>query len=82
MDLRDARKKRGWSIEHVADLIGLKSFASVARHETGERYPRPQFIARYLAIYGGDVSEDDIRRTYMRAQRAAQSTPDRKGKAA
>ena len=72
MDLRSAREKRGWTLEKVAEIIGVTPM-SVSRHETGQSYPRPALLDKYLAIYGDDVSEEGIRLTYRTAQRARSS---------
>lgn len=72
MDLRKAREKRSWTLEHVADIIGVTPM-SVSRHETGQSYPRPRILDKYLAIYGDDVTEADIRHTYRQAQTARAS---------
>ena len=77
MDLRSARKKQGWTLEHVGRLIGGVAPTTVARHEKGSRYPGPDEIERYLAIYAGDVTEDDIRKTH-RDWRKRSSPPAQK----
>lgn len=41
---------------------------TVSRHEMGSCYPRPEVVERYLAIYDGDVTEAEIRSTYLAAQ--------------
>lgn len=72
MDLREARLKRGLTLENVAETIGI-TLMSVSRHETGQFYPRPRVLEKYLVLYAGDVSEADIRKTYRRAQIARAS---------
>jgi transcriptional regulator with XRE-family HTH domain len=77
MDLKSARKKRGWTLEDVAHLVGVKTPATVSRHEAGSRRPEDAQLVRYLAIYSGDVTEEDIRktrRTYLKS-RSAGSEP-------
>src|SRR3546814_19212618 len=76
MDLRKARQKRDWTLEKVAELIGPTPM-SVSRHETGQSFPRPDLIEKYLAIYHGYVTEEEVRATYRKAQkaRAAQAPP-------
>ncbi|SKB32710.1 helix-turn-helix domain-containing protein [Sphingopyxis flava] len=76
MDLRKARQKRGWTLERVAELVGTTPM-SVSRHETGQSFPRPDPLDRYLALYHGDVTEEEIRATYLKIQkaRAAQAPP-------
>lgn len=72
MDLREARTKRGLTLENVAETIGI-TLMSVSRHETGQFYPRPRILEKYLVLYAGDVTEADIRKTYRKAQSARAS---------
>lgn len=72
MDLREARTKRGLTLENVAETIGI-TLMSVSRHETGQFYPRPRILEKYLVLYAGDVTEADIRKTYRKAQTARAS---------
>lgn len=78
MDLRTARTKRGLTLENVAETIGI-TLMSVSRHETGQFYPRPRILEKYLVLYAGDVTEAAIRETYRRAQkaRASVATPNK-----
>ena len=48
--LRQLRLARGWTIEVVAEKVGI-SVSQVGRHETDEREPRKSEIARYADIY-------------------------------
>src|SRR3546814_7533665 len=75
MDLRKARQKRDWTLEKVAELIGTTPM-SVSRHETGQSFPRPDLIEKYLAIYHGDVTEEEVRATYRKAQRTEKHTSE------
>ena len=68
MDLRKARKAKGWTLERVADLIGVKSVMTVSRHERGVDYPRPKLMARYAAIYDGLLDEGAVRDNYRKAK--------------
>lgn len=72
MDLRKARRKRGLTLDQVADLIGIK-LMSVSRHERGASYPRPSVLEKYLVLYHGDVTEADIRETYRKARKSRPS---------
>lgn len=67
MDLRTARKAKGWTLQRVASLIGVKSAMTVSRHERGIDYPRPKIMARYAAIYDGLLDHDDVIETHQKA---------------
>lgn len=49
--LRAARQQRGWSQNHLAELVGTNSF-TVTRWERGRAVPSPFYVQRLVAVFG------------------------------
>lgn len=49
--LRDLRAERGWTLENVAEYMGL-TVPAVSRHEAGNRSLDGALIDRYSTLYG------------------------------
>lgn len=65
MQLKEWRLLTGLTLDELAgqvgEVIGLPlSVKSVQRHETGERFPRPEFIEAYRALSKGAVRYEDF----------------------
>lgn len=55
--LRDARRRRGWSLKEVADLIDLPDSRTVGRWERGESFPRPRYRRELGRIFEKSLEE-------------------------
>ena len=59
--IREERKKRGWTQQELADLLGV-SKSTVCNHEQDDHSLYPEMIARYMRIFG--VSANYLFRDY------------------
>lgn len=67
MDFERFREMKGWTLERAADAMrssGIEGLATidastVARHERGILFPRPDVINGYAELTEGAVSYDD-----------------------
>lgn len=63
MDLRTFRKSKGWTLEEAAAFAGLANESVWRRYETGERYPRPDVMAKIEKLSSGEVTASDVLET-------------------
>lgn len=76
MDLKTWRIEQDWNYTEAAEFAGLSNGKAWARYETGERYPRPDFMAKLERLTSGKVTASDMLKTRRawektRAQRRA-----------
>lgn len=59
MTLKEFREKKGWSLQKMAEFLGLKSRVSVFNYEKG-RVPRKDIALRIEVITKGKVKVKDF----------------------
>lgn len=59
MKLADYLSSVNLSHEHFAGLIGVEQ-ATVTRYVNGQRYPRPEILARIREVTSGQVTPNDF----------------------
>ena len=63
LDLRAARKRQGWTLREVAEMVWSKA-PTLSQVENGLREPSPVLAQRLAALYG--VSRITVYRWYLR----------------
>ena len=76
MDLKTYRLSKDLTREDAANFLELANESVVRRYETGERYPRPEIMARIERLTGGEVTASDMletRRAWEKARERAKA---------
>jgi transcriptional regulator with XRE-family HTH domain len=55
--IRELREERGWSQDHVARALCLRSKTTVSKWENGVASPQAATIARLAELFGVSMSE-------------------------
>ncbi|WP_337846955.1 helix-turn-helix transcriptional regulator [Sphingomonas sp.] len=74
MQLKDFRSMKGWTLQELAEKVGVKHARTVHRHETGEDFPRPGILERYEEVTDGAVRYEDFVKLAKKSP-AADATP-------
>jgi uncharacterized membrane protein/DNA-binding XRE family transcriptional regulator len=71
--LREARERRGWSQERVAEQIGT-TMVNVSRWERGYSTPSPYFREKLCQLYGKEAQELGFLKHYEQKELVQQTT--------
>ena len=72
-NIRYLRKKRGWTQEHLADLLGYSSYTSIQKWETSSSNPPVRVVQKLADLFGTDIGTltlIDMEYAFSTAQRA------------
>lgn len=54
-NIRYLRKKRGWTQEHLADILGYSSYTSIQKWESNNANPPVRVVQKLADLFGTDI---------------------------